>query len=166
MKISWIIWTLGLSSIANGEFMGMGGPNQEPYCARACRTVGSNLVLSCSHMMHMGNHMTPMTSPECIAESEPFLTSLAYCFKSQCAGRVPLWELEQLWAITTTGDLAVPAKWTYQEALEQLNSTPQEEYVTGETLNKTLLLPLTALRTWSHFMPVMDHNSILLYRYA
>ncbi|ORY01996.1 hypothetical protein BCR34DRAFT_89831 [Clohesyomyces aquaticus] len=79
------------SSLGAAGFIGMGGPDQQPYCARACRTVLGTANLTCSEMHYMGNHMAMMTTPHCRANDEPFLTSLAYCFDHMCNSTYPLW---------------------------------------------------------------------------
>jgi hypothetical protein len=159
MKLSLLLGPMGLASLAGAAFMGMGGPDQQPYCARACRSVLGTANLTCTHMMHMGDHMMMATSPDCRANDDAFLTSLAYCFDTQCAGKVPIWQLEQCWA-------EVPAKWSYQEARKQVNGTPHMEWMRGHTLNMTMLVPQISWANWNNFMPVMDHNTALLYRYA
>lgn len=146
--------------------MGMGGANQQPYCARACRTVLGTANLTCSHMMHVGDHMMMRTGANCYAGDDAFLTSLAYCFDTQCDGKVPLWQLEQLWLDTATGAPGLPAKWGYQIARSHVNGTPHMAWMSGHTLDMTMVVPETMWATWNHFIPVMDHNNILLYRYA
>jgi hypothetical protein len=80
--------------LAAGAFEGMGGADQTPYCARACRSVLGTANLTCSHMMAMGDHAMMMTTPSCRAGDGAWLTSLAYCFDAKCDGKVPLWQLE------------------------------------------------------------------------
>lgn len=151
---------------AAGAFMGMGGADQSPYCARACRSVLGSANLTCSHMMDMGDHAMMMATPDCRANDESWLTSLAYCFDAKCDGKVPLWQLEQVWAETATGVPDVPAKWSYQEAREQVTEEPHMAWMTGHTLNMTMTVPDAMWTTWNHFMPVMDWNNILLFRYS
>ena len=117
-------------------------------------------------MMHMHDHMMMMTSPDCRAEDDAWLTSLAYCFDTQCDGKVPLWQLEKLWTETATGVPGMPAKWSYQEARSQVNETPHMDWMRGHTLDMTMGVPKTLWTTWNNFMPVMDRNNVLLYRYS
>lgn len=165
MKSTLLLGPLGLSSTVAGAFMGMGGANQQPYCALACRTVLGNANLTCTMMPHMGAMMMAMTTADCRANDDAFLTSLAYCFEAQCVG-VPVWQLEQYWAAGTTGTPGVIAKWNYQTALEHINGTPTSTWMMGHTLNTTMLVPPAPWGIWNHFLFVMDHNTILLYRYA
>ena len=106
-----------------------------------------------------------MTSPDCYASDDAFLTSLAYCFKVNCPN-LPLWQLEQYWADAASGVPAVPPKWSYQTALDHVNGTPSAEYTAPDTLNSTMLVPHMAYHTWSRFMPVLDHNSAKMYIYS
>ena len=152
--------------LVTGAFMGMGGADQTPYCARACRTVLGTANLTCSHMMDMGDHAMMMTAPECRADDDAWLTSLAYCFDNKCDGKIPLWQLEQLWIETATGSPDVPAKWSYQEASSQVDGEPHIAWMRGHTLNTTMTVPEDLWTNWNNFMPVMDHNSVLLYKYS
>lgn len=164
------LWTVSalLASVpfAAGAFIGMGGEDQSPYCARACRSVLGTANLTCSHMMDMGDHAMMMATPQCRADDDAWLTSLAYCFDIKCDGKVPLWQLEQLWAETATGVPTVPAKWSYQEARNQVQGEPHMAWTKGLTLNMTMTVPELLWTNWNHFMPVMDHNSVVMFRYS
>jgi hypothetical protein len=63
-----------------------------------------------------------------------------------------------------TATLGVLAKWSYQEALEHINGTPHMAWMMEHTMT-TPFLP-TIWGIWNHFLPVMDHNTTLLYGYA
>ena len=152
--------------LAAGAFMGMGGADQTPYCARACYSVLGTANLTCSHMMDMGDHTMMMATPQCRAGDDAWLTSLAYCFEDKCDGKVPLWQLEQLWTETATGAPGVPAKWSYQEARSQIDGKPHMAWMSGHTLNMTMTAPEVLWTNWNNFMPVMDYNTVLLYRYS
>lgn len=120
------------------------------------------------HAGDHGHHMMPATSPDCRAGDTAYLTSLAYCLDTKCPPEVLLWEKEQFWvAPETTGDAAIPAKWSYQVALEQLlEGIPNVTWAMGNTLNVTMVVNDTFWCIQYRFWPVMDHNSILMYRYS
>lgn len=166
MRLSTVSALLASIPLAAGAFMGMGGADQSPYCARACRSVLGGANLTCSHMMEMGDHAMMMTAPACRAEDDAWLTSLAYCFDNKCNGKVPLWQLEQLWTETATRSPAVPAKWSYQEARSYVEGEPHMAWMSGHTLNMTMTVPEVMWTNWNNFMPVMDHNSILMFKYS
>ncbi|ORY01997.1 hypothetical protein BCR34DRAFT_605742 [Clohesyomyces aquaticus] len=60
----------------------------------------------------------------------------------------------------------MPPKWSYREALGHVNGTTHMAWHFGMPLNMTVGPPMATWNNWDHFMPVMDHNSILLYRYS
>lgn len=171
MKLSALLVPVGLTTTATGAFTGMGGPLQQPYCAYACGNAFSTANLTCTMMMHghddggHGGMSMGMTSPACRAGDDAFLTSLAYCMSTKCQN-VPVWQLEQYWAAMTTGSPTVPAKWDYHAALAQVTTSPTEAWAPGKTLNSTMLVPEKTYNIQFRFLPVMDHNSILLYRYS
>ncbi|CAI6332360.1 unnamed protein product [Periconia digitata] len=107
--------------------IGYGIEMYKPNCAFACRNSMSSVMLSCSDMDMAGGHHghggAMPTSPECYAEDEPWLTSLAYCINETCDDTVAPWVLEKYWFDQCTGDkTGVQPKWTYQQSLEQLQN--------------------------------------------
>jgi len=62
---------------------------------------------------------------------------------STCAPfEVPAWKLEKYWADKTTGDPTVLPKWSYLEALAQVEQPPSTEFTEDtETINATLAIP-------------------------
>jgi hypothetical protein len=93
------------------------------------------------------------TSPECWATNDPYLTSLAYCMKTECAKyNVRNSKSESFWELQATGQTnagvkSVSAKWSYAEALAQLTSPPTAMLAKNATwLNETSLInPATYL---------------------
>lgn len=103
-------------------FVGYGIPMYNPTCAYACRAIFASAMLSCStdeHSTGAHNHGTGPTPPDCRAKSEPWLTTLAHCLHSTCTD-VEAWVLEKYWADRNTGDPTVQPKWTYAQAVMEL----------------------------------------------
>ncbi|KAF2841706.1 ferric reductase transmembrane component 4 [Patellaria atrata CBS 101060] len=170
MKLFSLIF-LCLSSSAAGAFTGMGGPLQEPACAYACRNILSGAPLSCTppmdHSHGHGHSMPPVTSPACRAGDDAYLTSLAYCINTKCPQDIPIWQFERFWSEPqTTGDAAVPAKWDYRTALDHVKGLPNVTWAMGNTLNNTMLVNDTFWGIQNRFIPVLDWNSTLLFRYS
>lgn len=118
-------------------------------------------------MDHAGAHMGPPTSATCRANDDAYLTTLAYCLSSKCPKSVALWELEQFWAApATTGDPTVPAKWSYQEALRNVNNTPSVAWAMGNTLNTTMLVNDRFWGIQYRFWPTLDYNSYIMFQYS
>lgn len=156
-----------LSTTAAGAFVGMGAPYSQPYCAFACRAVISSANLTCTTPPHSmpGMIMAAKTTSACRAVNDFFLTSLAYCIKSQCLN-IPIGDLELYWIAQTTGDRNVPAKWNYATTLQHINGTPGITWVPGYSLDSTMLVPQASWDIQYKFLQVMDHNSNLLYKYS
>ncbi|KAF2748707.1 hypothetical protein M011DRAFT_457430 [Sporormia fimetaria CBS 119925] len=120
--------TLGLFSLAIGEataLIGYGISMYKPNCAFACRSHFASAMLSCSgddHFQGAHSHGAGPTSPDCRAGDTAWLTTLAYCINSTCTDVAP-WRLEQYWADKCTGDPSVQPKWTYAEALVELEKS-------------------------------------------
>jgi len=100
-----------------------------PNCAYACRSVFSSAMLACSGHDHGGggHHGGGATTPECRAGDTPWLTSLAYCINATCTDDIAPWKLEKYWADECTGEKAVWPKWSYHEALAQVEQAPTEK---------------------------------------
>lgn len=136
---------LSLSPVS--AFIGHGIAMYDPSCAFACRAVIASALLSCSEpQAHSGGHShgsDPVTPPECRASDAPFLTTLAYCINSTCTPyEVSIWRLERYWVDKTTGDPTVLPRWSYSEALAQVDQPPAMEFTEDiETINATLAIP-------------------------
>ena len=141
-EIMRMIWLLAAPTTA---LVGFETHMYNPPCAHACRGLIASNPLTCSNPMdHMGGHMhgtDAMTPPECRASDTPFLTTLAYCMETKCApDHVKASRLETYWEDMTTGSKAMPAKWTYATALQQIQRPPTETLEEEATLNFTALL--------------------------
>ncbi|KAF2738963.1 ferric reductase-like protein transmembrane component 4 [Polyplosphaeria fusca] len=129
--------------------VGYGIEMYQPLCASTCRTVLSPCTLDCSTEMEMDmshhdmSSMDPMfeTAPECYATDDIFLQSMAYCISTKCAD-VPDWKIEKYWKENIAGseDVQPDPKWTYSQALENIKEKPTETVMSGDTLNKTMLI--------------------------
>ncbi|KAF2185754.1 hypothetical protein K469DRAFT_664736 [Zopfia rhizophila CBS 207.26] len=140
-------------------FIGYGISMYKPNCAFACRSSIEAAMLACSSHDHGGGGHSHggsgMTSPECRAGDTPFLTTLAYCINSTCAQyNVEAWKLEKYWADKTTGDKAVVPKWTYAQALAQVEEPPTEELEEDATLNFTAKVNE---ETWNEYRETLKH---------
>ncbi|KAK4182522.1 hypothetical protein QBC35DRAFT_509837 [Podospora australis] len=122
--------TLGLPGIA--------GPIDDPTCAYTCTSTLSSYPLACSTEDHHNDgsghsHGAFHTTPDCRANDESYLTTLAWCFDTKCSRyNVPRARLETVWEETSTGTVAVPAKWSYTQALERVNETPTRSWMRWE----------------------------------
>jgi hypothetical protein len=168
MKLSSLLVPVCLSTGAAGAFVGLGGAYQRPNCAYGCGNAFTSVNLTCTELpmagMGMGMGMA-MTSPACKASNEPYLTSIAYCMKQKCES-APVWQLEQYWATMITGSPTVMPKWDYHTTLDHVGPAPTVQYMPGVTVNSTMLVNEKSWTIQNHFAAVMDHNSVLLYRYA
>lgn len=130
-----------LGLIGSSEaLIGFGAEMYNPICAFACRGSISSAPLSCSQMKHGsgGHHGSSSTSLQCYSQDTSFLTTLAYCISTHCEGVEP-WRLEQYWAVRAAGTSYehVDPKWTYQQALAQVEGTPSRVVNTSQMLDFT-----------------------------
>lgn len=141
------LYTVLLSTIltgsALGKLVGYGIWPYEPVCAFACLRALSGYTLSCSSEAEM--HGGGVTSPRCRAGDTAWLTTLAYCAQTRCAGSgVSASRLEGFWEAQSTEDAAVPPRWTFSQALANVSGTPPGrelgEDAESETLNFTALV--------------------------
>lgn len=154
----------GLPCLARTGLPGITSPIDDPPCAYACTGSLSSFPLECSvedHSGHGGHHHGPpiYTSPECRAHDSAYLTTLAWCLRTKCAQyEVPTSRLEAIWEEEVTGDVSVPAKWSYTEALLNIDDPPTGQLVMGDTINATSLAPAS----WDivfNTAVVMSHES-------
>lgn len=157
--------SLGLLALAfagkTSALIGYGIPMYKPNCAFACRSSFGSAMLTCStddHSHGAHNHGTGPTPPDCRANDDPWLTTLAFCIKSKCPNVSP-WKLEKYWAEKCTGDPSVQPKWTYAETLVELekNGDPTKELNLEEEMP---LLNFTAKfneETWEAFRGTLFH---------
>jgi len=136
-------------------FIGMGIKKYDPTCAVACSSSLLKVKLDCPDSPGAGHHRRSAPAggitPQCKAQSEPFLTTLAECINSTCYYDVDLWALEKYWAGYSTGSPLAKPKWGYHEALSHVNATPTELFTSNETLRNTRYIgqPLYSLHKTS-----------------
>lgn len=128
MKIPIVIVAAGLASSVQA-LIGFGISMYNPNCAFACRAAIAGATLACTQHDHHGggHHGSGATTPQCYAEDTPFLTTLAWCLSSHCED-VDEWRLERYWHLKAAASYEerVTPKWTYQQALGQIDDTPTE----------------------------------------
>ena len=119
----------------------------DPCCATACLRSLNTLTLNCSSKGVTVGMVTFSTPTECYAVDTPFLTSVAWCAHIKCADyHVTASLMEYWWDMQVTGQKAagvkaVPAKWTYGEALAQVTKPPTFQLSSTDTvLNTTALV--------------------------
>ncbi|KAL0940565.1 ferric reductase transmembrane component 4 [Colletotrichum truncatum] len=114
----------------------------KPECAFACRSSLPRSSIPCD--IHLHGHHSSTVSAECLAESESFLLSAAWCFKTRCAvENVPTSRLELFWEEDLVGrELNQPMpKWTYQESLAKVTDNPPTTILgEDESFNRTVLV--------------------------
>lgn len=157
-----LIFTISLARSMETEgrygdgLIGYGITMYKPNCAVSCRAVISSSALNCSTQSMEGmdgmsmaemSGMTISTSATCYATDDIFLRTLAYCMSTHCSGteKVPAWELEQWWLLNIADRIQNPPipKWTYQQALDKVTTTPNVTLVSGDPLNQTSLVAET-----------------------
>ncbi|KAH0491920.1 hypothetical protein TgHK011_003322 [Trichoderma gracile] len=149
-------WTPGAFALLEG----FGRTSYDPLCAESCLRSFTSLMLPCTDMEHgMGMMSTP---PSCRAESTPFLTSVAWCMSDKCVG-VPASKLEAYWEDWVTGDKGVQPKWTFSEALANVDPRPPKLQLNSSdtTLNATSIVsPTTYPSQWNVLGAVRDETAI------
>ncbi|EFQ33687.1 ferric reductase like transmembrane component [Colletotrichum graminicola] len=135
--------------------IGYGITMYQPLCAYSCRVVLSGSALNCSTMGNEGGLPMPRTPAECFATDDAFLTSMALCLQSRCTD-LPAWKIEKYWhnteasirnshrrldepGVHVVAKPPVP-KWTYQQALAQVQGSVTSILAYGEPLNRTSLV--------------------------
>lgn len=133
-----------------------------PYCAMTCLRSFSSLMLSCSRMVGMD----VSTSTECWASNTPYLTSVAYCISIKCAdGDYLASTLEAFWEENITGQssdgvFTVPAKWTYQQSLENIASPPTMD------LNVTSLVAPATYQSQYNTLTTVQYETTTEYQFG
>jgi hypothetical protein len=143
-------------------FVGLGVSMYNSICSDSCRRSINAVELVCppgtemdhsAHGAHGGHrhHVMPGATPECRARNVPYLTTLALCVQQYCAADqvapsdVPT--SETYWAKEMTGDPAVPAMWSYGEALGRSPAREGLAVYNARTasgpLNETVLLDVS-----------------------
>ncbi|KAF4448079.1 hypothetical protein F53441_8471 [Fusarium austroafricanum] len=158
---------LQVSSVsAQGGLLGYGLTSYDPICAEACIRSFSSLALPCSSM-HDGHMVTP---PACRANDSAFLTSVAWCMSEKCPDQ-KVSKIEGYWEEWITGSKQVPAKWSYSEALMEIDPKPPRYQLnaTDKSLNKTskaepflYLSQENSLEATNHEMKMGARHGIIL----
>lgn len=154
---------------ALGKLVGYGIWPYNPVCAFACLRALSSYMLSCSSEMEMGGgmhmHGNGMTSPQCRADDTPWLTTLAYCAQTKCAGSdVPTSQLEAFWEAQSTEDPAVPPRWSFSQAVANVTEPPGRELgadAESEMLNFTALVNAEAYTLQYNAMFAVQRETVL-----
>jgi hypothetical protein len=106
-------------------------------------------------------------TPDCQAQSLPFLQTIAYCMSKRCTADVPIWRREEFWATKLISGI-VP-KWTYSETLVELgNSTPTMIYKprSSEIMVMPMVISDVNYENQFNFNRLFDHLEMLQARYA
>lgn len=158
------LWALPCRADTEG-LRGLTMPTDDPACAFACTGSLAFFELACSGGDHgggghAGHGAVAPTSPECRASDEPYLTTVAWCFKTKCAPyAIPTSRLEAVWELKVTGSPAVAAKWSYTEALLHVDTPPTRQLAMGDILNSTSLVPQLSWQTNLNTAEVMGNES-------
>jgi hypothetical protein len=91
--------------------------------------------------MHHGDFKTMHTEPSCRANDTAFLTSVAWCINTKCADEKAS-KIEGYWEDWLTGSKSVPAKWSYAQALAEVDPQPPRYQLnmTDMVLNRTSIV--------------------------
>jgi hypothetical protein len=151
----WTLLALYTSSVSATGLLGYGLNIYDPLCAESCLRSFAPLKLPCSivsHGMHKrAAHSPVFTPPKCKANNEAFLTSVASCLSDKCSEE-KMSKLEGFWEESVTGTKDVPARWTYNEALAEVQDKPAKYQLkpTDFSLNETSIVePMTYLKQWN-----------------
>ncbi|KAF2773969.1 hypothetical protein EJ03DRAFT_323320 [Teratosphaeria nubilosa] len=129
LALLWLCASPVQSMISAGRpghgFIGYGITMYNPRCAYACHDSISN-PLRCSTEDNSMPGMTMWdTPPECYANDDPYLQTLAYCIFTRCED-VEVWQLERYWNMNVAGRHTrqpLP-KYSYQEAMAKIERLP------------------------------------------
>ncbi|RBQ80709.1 hypothetical protein VDGD_06992 [Verticillium dahliae] len=141
----WLTATNAQSSGRPGHGMiGLGIPMYEPACAHACRGGSPRAAIDCGNGEEhaAGHHGGVAVTPECMATSEPWLKTVAYCIYQHCKD-IDNSTLERYWQTELISRHDEPqAKWSYQESLHHVleGDVPTEVLEEDGVLNRTVLV--------------------------
>ncbi|KAJ0166299.1 Ferric reductase transmembrane component 3 [Colletotrichum tanaceti] len=162
MLLGLLVGASGLSGVAGtgvGEpgygLIGYGITMYQPLCAYACRVALSASPLNCSSVAEMNGKVLADTPSSCYATDDAFLVSLAWCIHTRCVD-ISVWEIEKYWhsteasvrsshrrldepGVKVNAHPPVP-KWTYQEALRNVNQTPTATLSFASPLKEKVLV--------------------------
>ena len=145
--------------------MGYGKTAYDPLCAESCLRSLTSLMLPCS-IMTGGGHMGMYTPPDCRANNTAFLTSTAWCLADKCSHEKES-VIQDYWEKHVTGSAQVPAKWSYFEALGEVDPKPpryQLSNVDMQLNEPSLVDPDVFLRQWN-VLGAVYHEMVMESRY-
>ncbi|KAI3547549.1 ferric reductase transmembrane component 4 [Colletotrichum filicis] len=167
--------------IAGHGLIGYGITMYQPLCAYSCRVALSASPLNCSKVMEIHGMTMADTSPECYANDNVFLTSFAWCIHTRCTD-LSIWEIEKYWQSTEASirnshrrldepgvnvNAYPPApKWTYQEALSNVNGTPTATVVFALPLKEKSLVSDADYQVQYNTMGMFEKMEVAHERYG
>ncbi|KAI1799314.1 ferric reductase like transmembrane component-domain-containing protein [Daldinia bambusicola] len=165
-----------LASASRHGLIGYGIEIYNPVCAYACQYAFGYNPLVCadagsfdggSEDGTVPQNMSATPSPTCLAESEPFLTSVAWCIHEKCDGEL-LWEIEKWWRSYVLGDMQLdpPPSLSYGAALALVSSRPNITCSSGQALNQTCLVDETLYHSLSVSLDVNQDVEIQHQRFG
>ncbi|KAK0701275.1 ferric reductase-like transmembrane component [Lasiosphaeris hirsuta] len=164
---AWLALPCLVSPAVAQVLVGFGNVVYDPLCAESCLRSLTSYMLDCSGMGEDHDGMEMMSMPmtaDCYAHSTPFLTSVAWCMSTKCAGQdIALSRMEHWWEQTVTGSRTLAAKWSYSAALLNVDpSPPTYQLGAADTaLNVTSIVePNTYLKQWNVLGGVRDETII------
>ncbi|KEY67092.1 hypothetical protein S7711_07067 [Stachybotrys chartarum IBT 7711] len=121
--------------------IGYGITMYQPACAFACRSSLPRSSIPCE--VHLHGHHSSSVSAECLADSDAFLMSAAWCIHERCPEEnVEVSAIERFWETDMVGrHLDQPApKWSYQESLHHamMEDPPSTGLEEDEVFNRTV----------------------------
>ncbi|KAM0721446.1 hypothetical protein Q7P37_002370 [Cladosporium fusiforme] len=132
--------------------IGYGITMYRPACAFACQSSISN-PLDCPDddhhhdmdgmvMKRMSGMDMEKPSPECYANNEPYLQTLAYCISTHCSTDVTNSSIDRFFEMSLGGRLKQPPKplYAYAEALLKIETPPTNQTDPEEMLTKVSLI--------------------------
>ncbi|KAH8173486.1 ferric reductase like transmembrane component domain-containing protein [Sarocladium implicatum] len=114
-----------------------------------------------------GGHMGMFTPADCRANNTAFLTSVAWCLADKCSDERDS-VIQGYWEQQVTGSKDVPAKWSYFEALAEVDPKPPGYQLSTEDmhLNETSLVdPDAYLKQWN-VLGAVYHEMVVESRYG
>ncbi|OTA76430.1 hypothetical protein M434DRAFT_262276 [Hypoxylon sp. CO27-5] len=125
-----------------------------PVCAYACQNSFSSDPIVCTDDASFSNdgmggsqdgttlsqNVSAMPSSTCRAESEPFLTSVAWCIHIKCSDTL-VWKIEKWWQSYVVGNQPTdpPPRLSYGTALALVTSPPNATCMSGQIPSETSL---------------------------
>ncbi|VUC30242.1 unnamed protein product [Clonostachys rosea] len=164
MRSGFLLAIAGIPSPAMAQMLtGFGSYPYQPVCAEGCLRSFSSYMLDCTSMSH-DDMMMMTTSPDCLANNTAYLTSVAWCLNTKCsqAGERAS-GIESLWEREITGNKKVAAKWSYGEALANVNPRPPLYQLTGNdtSLNTTSIVAPTVYLAQYNVLSAVYRSAVL-----